>query len=100
MLRPSLGSFHVAVSQSFLSRGEGVTPSRMWLIAARQDGYEVLDGPSENTLCRGQLCIWIRCVSILEYGALQGVGVKAAIGGSVVSDDPFNRLYTNLRSAI
>ena len=34
VLGPSLGSFHVAVSQGILSRGQGVTPSRVWLIAA------------------------------------------------------------------
>ena len=67
---------------------------------ARQDRYEVLDGPSEYPLCRAQLCVWIRCVSILEDGALQGVGVKAAVEGGVVSDDPFDGLYTNLRPAI
>ena len=70
------------------------------MIAARQDRYEVLDGPSENALCRGQLYVWIRCVSILEDGTLQGVSVKSAVGGSVVSDDSFDRLYTNLRPAI
>ena len=68
--------------------------------AARQDRYEVLDGPSENALCGAQLCVWIKCVSILEDGTLQGVSVKAAVGGSVVSDDSFDRLYTNLRPAI
>ena len=52
------------------------------LKVARQDRYEVLDGPSENALCRGQLCVWIRCVTICYvcYGMLQGVSVKAAIG--------------------
>ena len=70
------------------------------MIAARQDRYEVLDGPSKNALCGGQLHVWIRCVLILEDGTLQGVIVKAAIGGSVVMDDPFDGLYTNLRPAI
>ena len=72
----------------------------MWLIEAKQDWYEVLDGPSKNAPCRGQLRVWIRRVLILEDGTLQEVGVKAATGGSVVSDDLFDGLYTNLRLAI
>ena len=72
----------------------------MWLITARQNRYEVLDGPSEDALCGRQLRIWIRCVAVLKDGTLQGVGVKTAIWGGVVSDDPFDRLYTDLDSAI
>lgn len=70
------------------------------MIVARQDRYEVLDGPSENALCGGQLRVWIRCVSILEDSTLQGVCVKAAIGGSAVSDDSFDGLNANLRPVV
>ena len=100
VFRPSLGSFHVTVAQSFLSCGQGVTPGRMWLASTRQDRYKVLDRPAKNALYRGELRIRIGCVSILEDGTLQKVSVKAAIWGSVVSDDPSDGLYTNLCSAI
>ena len=72
----------------------------MWLIAAWQDRYKVLDRPAKYTLCGGELRIRVWCVPILKDGTLQGVSVKAAIWGSVVCDDPFNCLYTNLCSAV
>ena len=50
--------------------------------------------------CRGELRIAIGCVSILKDGTLLKVSVKAAIWGSVVSNDLFDCLYTNLRSLI
>lgn len=70
------------------------------MIAAWQDGYKVLDRPAKYTLCGEELRIRVWCVAILEDGMLQGGGVKAAVWGSVVSDDPFDCLYTNFCSAV
>lgn len=70
------------------------------MVAARQDRYKILDWLAKYALYRGELHIRIWCVSILKDGTLQGVGVKAAIWCSVVGDDPFDCLYTDLRSAV
>ena len=81
VFRPSLGSFHVTDSQSFLSWGQDVTPGRMWLVSPRQDKYTVLDRPAKNAQCRGELRIRIGCISVLEDGT--------SVSGESVSRLPF-----------
>ena len=55
--------------------GKGVTPGEMWLVAARQDGYEVLDWSPRYALCGGQHRVGVRSIAILEYGTLLGISV-------------------------
>lgn len=86
MLGPPLRCLHVAVSQGFFPQGEGVTPCGVWGVAPRDDRYEILDRSSEDTLCRGQPGVWIGCVTVLQDGLLECVGVKGALWVCVIRD--------------
>ena len=49
------------------------TPSltaKVSLVAARQDGDEVLDRSTKYALSRGELCVGVRGVAILKHGLL------------------------------
>jgi hypothetical protein len=64
------------------------------------DGDEVSDSSPEDAHGRGELCVMIRGVSVLQYGALEFVGVKGAMVVSVVSDETFHCLHANLCTAV
>ena len=86
MCSAHLRCLHVAVSQGFFPQGEGVTPCWVGDLAPRDDGYEILDRSSENTLCSGQLGVWIGGVTVLQDGLLECVGVKVALWVCVICD--------------
>ena len=56
----------------------------MWDVAPRDDRYEILDRSSEDTLCRGQLGVWVGGVTVLQDGLLECVGVKVALWVCVI----------------
>ena len=86
---------HVPVPEGLFECSEHLLPSDMWSIPAREYGYDVLDWSPKDAHGRGELDIWVRGFTVLEYRALDGVGVQLPIGTSVVIDEAFDCLHVN-----
>ena len=68
----------------------------MWPIFAWGDRDEIPDWSAKHANCWGELCIPVRCVSVLEHCTLECVSVEITVGGSIVSNKALDSLYTNL----
>jgi hypothetical protein len=72
----------------------------MGVVFARGYGDEVPDRAAKNAHGRGELRVAIRCVAVLQHGALEGICVEVATGCGVVNDEALNGFDTHFRSAV
>ena len=73
MFTPALCSFHVSVTQGFLSSRKGVLPCGMGLVTAWGNRYEIPNRPTKDTHGRGQFGVSVRAVAVLKHCSLEGV---------------------------
>ena len=66
----------VSVAKCGFTCFKGVAPRAMRLVPARQDGDQVLDWATEDTLGRSKRCRVVRSVTIYQHGSLELVGIK------------------------
>ena len=77
-------------SEGLFSQEQGFTPVGMWAVLTRKDGDEIPDGSAKNAHGRGQFGVRVRCVPVLEDGALKWVDVDIAVGGGVGHEESFD----------
>ena len=72
----------------------------MGLVLARVIGDEVPDGPAEYARGRGETCVTIRRVAVLEHCTLKPVSVQGAIGVRVACDETLHRFDPHLGTSV